>query len=261
MDHEGTRRGTPGGEDEPAYTASFEAVPSKVPIRPARSFPKPFAFTQTAVVTGPKKEKVHKDKLGRIKAHFHWDREGKKDEKSSCWIRVSQALEGLYMPGVGREVVVSFIGGDPDRPVILGMLHNGAQPPPLAKENTKSIIGAEGMNTIAFKDDKKDKEEFNTNAIRDQNETVGNILSTTIKADKVLVVEKNRKTLIKTENDVLKVEKGTREVEVLKGDEIHKNGANSTREVAGNFTLKVKGNLTIDVTGEAKIKGSKVNIN
>lgn len=88
---------------------------------------------QTAIVTGPAGEEIHTDSHGRIKVQFHWDRAGQQDENSSCWIRVAQppgGLDQLVVPEVGDEVLVGFLNGDPDRPVILGSLWNGSDPPP-----------------------------------------------------------------------------------------------------------------------------------
>ncbi len=87
---------------------------------------------QTAVVVGPAGEEIYTDKYGRVKVQFHWDREGKKNENSSCWIRVSQPWAGkewgaVSIPRIGQEVIVDFLEGDPDRPIIIGRVYNGEQ--------------------------------------------------------------------------------------------------------------------------------------
>ena len=115
----------------PHYNNSFEAIPYDVPFRPIRVTEKPFVHgPQTAIVVGPPGEKIFTDKHGRVRVQFHWDRYGKRDDKSSCWIRVSQAWAGrgwggVNLPHVGHEVVVSFLEGDPDRPLVTGRVYNG----------------------------------------------------------------------------------------------------------------------------------------
>lgn len=131
-----------------SYSNQFSAIPSETVFRPALRTPKPYVRgIQTAIVTGPSGEEIYTDKHGRVKVHFHWDRLGKKDEKSSCWIRVSQLWAGggwgaVNIPRIGQEVVVSFLEGDPDQPVITGRLYHGTNTPPytLPDEKTKSTI-------------------------------------------------------------------------------------------------------------------------
>ena len=135
--------------------------------------------SQTARVVGPSGEEIHTDKYGRVMVQFPWDRQGNFDEKSSCWIRVAQAMSGgaygmLFLPRVGQEVVVEFLEGDPDKPLIIGRVYNADQMPPyeLPKEKTKSVIktnsskGGGGTNEIRF-EDLKDKEQLLINAQKD----------------------------------------------------------------------------------------------
>jgi len=253
------------------YDCSFVAVKAVTRIYADYVIPKPKISLQSGVIVGPSGEEIYTDEHGRVKVQFHWDREGKKDGNSSCWIRVSQAWAGsgwgsMHIPRIGQEVIVDFFEGDPDKPVIIGRVYNGENLPPYPNEKTRSgvksnsTIGGGGSNEIRF-EDKKGEEEFFTHAQKDQNEIVENCMTTTIKADKILLVEKNRTTTVKLENDKLTVEKGIREVEVVTGNETHKNGADFTHEVMGNFNLKVGGNLTIEVSGTATIKGATVQLN
>jgi len=130
------------------YSNNFMAIPSSVVYRPDRNALKPIVEgVQTAIVVGPAGEEIYTDEHGRVKVQFHWDREGKKDEKSSCWIRVSQGWAGenwgaIYIPRIGHEVVVDFIEGDPDRPLITGRVYHGTNKPPYAlpDEKTKSTV-------------------------------------------------------------------------------------------------------------------------
>jgi type VI secretion system secreted protein VgrG len=116
------------------YHDTFTCIPSGLPFRPARTTPRPvIPGTQTAVVVGPPGEEIFTDKYGRVKVQFHWDRQGQKDESSSFWIRVAQPYAdggSVLIPRVGWEVVVSFLDGDPDQPIIVGTLYNPDRPPP-----------------------------------------------------------------------------------------------------------------------------------
>ena len=126
-----------GGIDSPTtYRLSVQAVPSKLPYRSQRITPKPRTTgPQTAVVVGPPGEEIYTDEYGRVKVQFHWDRYGKMDENSSCWIRVSSPWAGsnyggIHIPRIGQEVIVDFLNGDPDYPMITGRVYNAMQMPP-----------------------------------------------------------------------------------------------------------------------------------
>lgn len=268
------------------YTNSFEAFPVDAPFRPPRTAARPtVAGVQTAVVTGKSGEEIWTDKYGRVKVQFHWDQKGKKDENSSCWVRVDQGWAGkqwggIFLPRVGQEVVVSFEEGDPDRPLVTGAVYNAEQVVPYALpgEQTKSTIktnsskGGGGSNELRF-EDKKDSEEVYLHAQKDHNIVVENdrtkkVLNketNTIKSDRsttiqegndTYVVEKGNRTFqVKTGNETYEV-KGTRGVTVT-GDETHTDKANFTHKVTGDYALKVQGNLTIDVTGSVTIKSGQ----
>ncbi|MBC8458171.1 MAG: type VI secretion system tip protein VgrG [Deltaproteobacteria bacterium] len=278
------------------YANSFEAFPVDVPFRPPRTAPKPvIAGSQTAIVVGKSGEEIWTDKYGRIKVQFHWDQKGQKDENSSCWIRVAQGWGGkqwggLFLPRIGQEVIVSFLEGNPDLPLITGAVYNAQQTVPytLPSEATKSTIksnsskGGGGFNEIRF-EDKKDAEEFYIHAQKDMVKEVLNDETNTIKmnrtttiqeGDETLTVEKGKRTVTIQEGDeTLVVEKGNRIVQVNTGDETHEvkgkrdltitgnethtNKADFTQEVTGNFSLKVNGNLTIDVKGSVTIKAGQ----
>ena len=153
-----------------------------VQFRPPRVTPRPIVHgSQTAIVTGPAGEEIYPDEHGRVKVQFHWDREGKKDEKSSCWIRVSQNWAGpswgaMIIPRIGHEVIVDFLEGDPDQPIITGRVYNGENRPPypLPGEKTKSTWksnsskGGGGSNELRF-EDKKGSEEIYLHGQKDWN--------------------------------------------------------------------------------------------
>lgn len=144
----GDYRSTPEGGR--AYLNRFEARPAALPFRPALDTPRPrIAGPQTAVVVGsaqPSDYEISCDKYGRVKVQFFWDREGKKDLASSCWVRVSQGVAGpgfgaIQLPRIGHEVVVTFLEGDPDRPLIVGSVYNSANPPPYDLPANRAISG------------------------------------------------------------------------------------------------------------------------
>jgi len=222
-------------------------------FRPPRVTPKARVYgTQTATVVGKAGEEIWTDQYGRIKVQFHWDQRGKNDENSSCWMRVAQGWAGqgwgaFFLPRVGQEVIVSFLDGDPDRPLVTGGVYNATQvvPDALPANQTRSVIrsqsskGGGGANEIGF-EDKKDSEELYLHAQKDMRTQV----------------ENDRNTKIVKGNDTLLVDKGTRGVTVT-GDETHANKANFTQTVTKNFSLTVDGDLTINVTGAVTFKAGK----
>lgn len=187
------------------YQNNFECLPHAVPYRPPRMTPKPVVQgTQTAVVVGPQGEEIHTDQHGRVKVQFHWDRDGKHDDNSSCWIRVSQlwvgnGWGGFHLPRVGQEVIVDFLEGNPDRPIIVGQLHNGVNLPPypLPAQRTRSGVrscstpGGEGFNEISF-EDKKGEEQLLIRAEKQQVNSVKQDSLESVGQDRHLVVARNR---------------------------------------------------------------------
>lgn len=155
ISHSVSQQYSPGGAStEMAYSNSFTCIPYDVTYRPPRVTPRPVVEgPQTAIVVGPSGEEIHTDEHGRVKVQFHWDREGAKDDKSSCWIRVSQLWAGtgwgaMHIPHVGHEVIVDFLEGDPDRPIVTGRVYHGTNKPPesLPGGKTKSAIRDYGNN-------------------------------------------------------------------------------------------------------------------
>ena len=169
------------------YLCSFSTIPASVPYRPQRITPKPFVQgPQTAMVVGPAGEEIYTDKYGRVKVQFHWDREGKFDQNSSCWVRVSQIWAGknwggMTIPRIGQEVVVDFLEGDPDQPIIIGRVYNGESMPPyglpdkkvVSGVKTNSTLGGDGYNELSM-DDTKGSEKYTTHAQKDMDTTVLN---------------------------------------------------------------------------------------
>jgi len=168
------------------YIGFFRAIPTALPYRPHRTTPRPIIRgTQTATVVGPAGQEISTDKYGRIKVQFHWDRgegspvTGKMDQNSSCWIRVATPWAGrgwgaIYIPRVGQEVLVNFLEGDPDQPVVIGCLYNADQSVPydlpsnmsVSGIKTNSTLGGVGFNELRF-EDLKDHEQIFVHAQRD----------------------------------------------------------------------------------------------
>ena len=273
--HEGRQDFTTSGRGGDTYSNIFSCIPHKVTFRPSRNSDKPLIVSsQTAIVTGPTAEEIHTDKHGRVKVKFFWDRrtDQKKDGNMSCWIRVSQNWAGgkwggMHIPRVGQEVIVNFLDGDPDRPIITGRVYHGQNKPPydLPAEKTKSTImsnsskGGKNFNEIRF-EDLNGSEEIFTHAAKDQNEVVENDMSTEVKNNQTIKVEQHRALTVASGNESITIQSGTRNVKV-QSNEKHSNAANFDHKVSASYTLKVNGNITIDASGIVKISGAKVLIN
>lgn len=198
------------GEATQRYTVDLEVIPATVPYRPARRTPRPVVRgSQTALVVGPKGEEIYTDKYGRVKVQFHWDRVGKYDENSSCWIRVSQGWAGgkygmMFLPRVGHEVIVDFLEGDPNRPIITGRVYNGDLTPvwdlPERKYRSgiksQSTKGGDGASALVFHD-LKGEEYVKLHSERDMELTCENDLAQHTAGDVDIVIDKSRFELIK----------------------------------------------------------------
>ena len=245
------------------YRNHFLCVRDDVPFRPERRTARPvIPGPQTAIVVGPAGEEIHCDKHGRIKAQFHWDREGAKDDKSSCWIRVSQAWAGpgwgaLYLPRIGQEVVVEFLEGDPDRPLVTGAVYNGMNPPPvpLPSEKTRSTLrsasspGSDGSNELRF-EDQKDSEEIYLHAQKDLSIVVEHDKTQTVKGNEHLTVEKDRSRSVGG-NQTLQVAKN--DSSTIGGSQSLEVSANRTTTVGGAHSETVGADQTVNVGGARSV--------
>ncbi|MEJ3667705.1 type VI secretion system tip protein TssI/VgrG, partial [Stutzerimonas stutzeri] len=167
------------------YRNRFSATPWAIPFRPALRHPKPKVLgSQTAVVTGPAGEEIHCDEYGRVKAQFHWDREAQADDKTSCWLRVSSSWAGdryggIAIPRVGMEVLVTFLEGDPDQPLVTGCLYHKEHQVPydLPANKTRTVFktlsspGGGGYNELRI-EDRKGAEQIYIHAQRDWDENI-----------------------------------------------------------------------------------------
>jgi type VI secretion system secreted protein VgrG len=249
------------GGDDTQWRNSFLAVPSSVTLRPERVTPKPVVRgVQTAIVTGPSGEEIYPDAHGRVKVQFHWDRQGKNDENSSCWIRVSQAWAGagwgaMFIPRINQEVIVDFIEGDPDRPIITGRVYHGTNTPPypLPGEKTKSTLksdsskGGGGSNEIRF-EDKTGSEEIYVHGQKDWTIAIRNDKNQQVGSNESLSVGHNRsKTVGNDQSETIGANK-----DITVGSNHTENiGANKNEAIASNMNLVVGANQT-DTVGAAK---------
>ncbi|MCL1961200.1 MAG: type VI secretion system tip protein VgrG [Desulfovibrionaceae bacterium] len=281
---ENVRRSDGGGGDSPTtYRLEIDAVPSTVPWRSKVSTRKPSTTgPQTAVVTGPAGEEIYTDKYGRVKVHFFWDRHGTKDENSSCWIRVNQVWAGagygsMHIPRIGQEVIVDFINGDPDYPLITGRVYNDLQMPPWNLPDNKTQSGTKshsskggadgpglkagaGDTNVIRMEDMKGSEQLWFHAQKDQltevehdeDKWVGNDRRKTVDGDETNVIHKNRTETVDIDETI--TIHGNR-TEVVDKDEtitIHQNRTdtvdmNETRTVHQNRTRTVDQNETVTI--------------
>ncbi len=258
------------------YQNTFTCIPASVIYRPLRATPKPMVQgVQTAVVTGPAGEEIYVDKYGRVKVQFFWDRKGKKDEKSSCWIRVAEQWAGknwgfVSHPRLGQEVIVDFLEGDPDRPLITGRVYNAEQMPPydLPANMTQSGIksrsskGGSPANFNEFRfEDKKGAEQVFLHAEKNQDIEVENDETHWVGHDRKKTIDNDETTLVKHDrtetvdnNETITIH-GQR-TEIVDKDEtitIHQNRTetvdiNETISIGGNRTESVSKNESITVT-------------
>ncbi|TWU45012.1 Phage-related baseplate assembly protein [Novipirellula aureliae] len=239
-----------GGAPPFDYQNSFSCIPADKEFRPARTTPKPtISGIQTAIVTGPEGEEIYPDEFGRVKCQFHWDRYGQYDDKSSCWIRVSQGHAGAgfgvnYLPRIDEEVVVSFLEGDPDRPLITGRVYHANNKPhyPLPDHKTRMTIrtnsskGGEGFNELTF-EDLKNEERLYMQAEKN--------MDTRVKNDSKERIYGNRHQIIGWEKDG---EKGGSQKEMVYQDKHLNVKKDQIEKIEGNYEICV-GNGDADEGG------------
>ncbi|WP_296253370.1 type VI secretion system tip protein TssI/VgrG [uncultured Enterobacter sp.] len=247
------------GEGETIHRTDFTVIPASVSYRPAQSTAWPRTYgPQTAKVVGPQGESIWTDKYGRVKVKFHWDRLAKGDDTSSCWVRVSsawagQGYGGVQIPRVGDEVVVDFINGDPDRPIITGRVYNEASMPPWALPAAATQMG--------FMSRTKDGSVDNANALRFEDKAGGEQvwlqaernLDINVKNDESHSTEKNRTQYV-GEDETLRVVKNQNAG--VKGDVICLTGNSRSDKVVNDYILSAGNTLRLEC-GESAIELSK----
>lgn len=239
---------------------SLVVVPTRMPYRMAPNTPRPVVSgPETAIVVGPEDQEIHTDVHGRVKVHFHWDRlRDRTDAESSCWIRVAQQWAGsgfgtFFLPRVGMEVIVSFLGGNPDRPLITGCVYNGDQHPPVVLDDrktqsvirTKSSPHSEGYNELRFEDE-SGNEFIAIHAQKDLHEIVENDHTTHVKHARTDRVDVDHEEHIGN-NQTYHVEN---ERSATVGSEtLRVRGARQVT-VGGDETLRARGKRTETVDGD-----------
>ncbi|HTV78592.1 MAG TPA: type VI secretion system tip protein TssI/VgrG [Steroidobacteraceae bacterium] len=241
-----------GGESQDeVFSVSIGAVDASTHFRPARRTPKPTVQgAQTAMVVGKSGEEIYTDKYARVKVQFHWDRYGKQDENSSCWVRVAQlwagkAWGGIHIPRIGQEVIVSFLEGDPDQPIITGRVYNGDSMPPygLPANATQSGIksrsskggGEANFNEIRF-EDLKGSELLHIHAEKDQSievehdesQSIGHDRTETVGHDETITIGNNRTEKV-----------GVNETITIGANRKESVGANETIDIGANRAITV----------------------
>jgi type VI secretion system secreted protein VgrG len=229
---------------DPEYNNAFIAIPSRVPATPHRITPRPrIDGTQIALVAGPEGEEIHPDEYGRIKLWFPWDRKAKKDGSDTCWVRVTQNWAGAgwggqIIPRIGMEVMVTYLDGDPDRPVVTGVVPNPRQkvPYPLPANKTRSVFKTNthkgrGFNELRFEDE-NGREEIFVHAQKDLNTVIENDETRWIKDDQITRVSQNQVTEI---------------------------GGQSGQYVVGTQHIRIGGDVVQSIGGELKL--TPINLN
>jgi type VI secretion system secreted protein VgrG len=251
-----------GESEEFIYQNQFTCTPSGLPYRPARESPKPFVQgTQTAVVVGPPGEEIFTDKYGRVKVQFHWDRKGKNNADSSCWVRVGTPWAGknwgmIHIPRIGQEVIVDFEEGDPDRPIIIGSVYNADMMPPYDLPANKTQSGVKSrssqngtpanFNELRF-EDKKGAEDIYFHAEKDFHRVVENDDDLKVGNNQTIQVANNRTEVVQKGHEKVTIEKGNRSVTLGMGNDTHqiKMGNRDVKIDMGNDALTIKmGNQT-----------------
>ncbi|MBL8866595.1 MAG: type VI secretion system tip protein VgrG [Planctomycetia bacterium] len=229
------------------YTNRFTCIPAGTVYRPARETPRPrIDGVQTAVVVGPPGEEIFTDKHGRVKLHFHWDRSGSMDGSNSPWVRVAtphagKGFGGVCIPRVGEEVIVSFLDGDPDRPIVVGRVYNERETPPFKLPEQKMVSGMKsntypgggGFNEMSF-DDTKGKERMFVHAQYNQDTVVGNNRTAKVGVDDFEEVGNNQTIKI-----------GVNQTETIGAKQTISVGTDQTETIGTNQTTTVGENIVI----------------
>jgi type VI secretion system secreted protein VgrG len=259
------------------YRCTFVALQSRQQFRPARLTPRPTVKgTQTALVVGPAGDEIYCDPYGRVKVQFHWDRYGESDANSSCWIRVAQNLAGkrwgmVFIPRIGQEVIVDFLEGDPDQPIIVGALYNDmAMPPyPLAEHKTKTVLfksnstlGGNGFNEIRIEDKKGEEQVFihgekdlDVRIKNDRREWVGRDRHLIVKRDKVEEVDRDEHIIV--QRDLVEEIRRDRHLTVSGKQAISVTGSHSLH-VTGDVAEQFKMSHSEQVAMNYSLKGMQV---
>jgi type VI secretion system secreted protein VgrG len=255
MDDPAYRAGAGGGSDR--FGVTLTLAPTSLPYRPPRTTPRPvMRGPQTATVVGPGGEEIFTDEYARVKVQFHWDRLGGRNENSSCFVRVSQTWAGagwgfIQIPRIGQEVVVDFIEGDPDKPLITGRVYNGAQTPPYGLPGaatqsgwkSNSTPGGGGWNELRF-EDKAGAEEVYFQAQKDHTLLVKNDRAKLVQHDQSDRIDNNARHSVGVDLDE---DVGNNKTTSVGVDRTVTIGSNDTESVGVNRSLSVGADETISI--------------
>ena len=258
-----------GGQSGEFFSCFINVIDAQTQFRAPRSARKPLIQgPQTAIVVGPKGEEIYTDQYGRIKIQFHWDRYGKADENSSCWVRVSQSAwagknwGSIYIPRIGQEVIVEFLDGDPDLPIVTGRVYNGDCMPPydLPAEKTKTTLksnsskGGQGFNELRFEDNKGSEQIF-LHAEKDLEIRVKDSVMETIDGERHLTVNEHQFEHVEKDKHV--TVKGDCNTKVsgshsstIEGDAIHALNGALTFSIGKDQILKISGDQHMIIAGK-----------
>jgi type VI secretion system secreted protein VgrG len=269
-----------GGDGTYGAAVEVEAIDSKAPFRPVRTTPKPLIQgTQTAVIVGASGSEIDTDKYGRVKVQFPWDRVGKNDENSSCWVRVAQMWAGknwgaIHIPRVGQEVLVSFMEGDPDRPIVTGRVYNAELMPPYALPDNMTQSGVvsrstkggttDNCNAIRFEDKSGSEElllhaekDFKVEVEHDESVSVGNDATVEIKHDRKSKVDNDETCTVGKDHATSIGNNEKRDVTKDRTTSVGANekltvGSNQTTDVSSKYSLTAGDEIVLQV-GAAKL--------
>ncbi|WP_417689090.1 type VI secretion system Vgr family protein [Roseibium sp.] len=261
----GTELGFDNTNSRDMYRCIFETQPVHTPFRAPQLTPRPkHPGVQTAIVVGKKGEEIWTDEYGRVKVQFHWDRDGKRDDRSSCWIRTSVPWSGkswgaVSVPRIGQEVIVQFEDGDLDRPIITGMVYNGDTKVPYSLPanqtqsgvKTQSSKGGDGFNELVF-EDKKDAEFVRFQSERDYKQIVKNNAEITVGLEHkkggtyTQTIHGDKTETIREGNHAFTVAKGEETISIAKSRKTDI-GAEDTLAVASDQTVGIKGKKADDI--------------
>jgi type VI secretion system secreted protein VgrG len=267
-------------EEEFKYTNGFTCIPSALPFRPPRVTPVPSVRgVQTATVVGPSGEEIFPDKYGRVKVQFHWDRVGTDNVNSSCWVRVATFWAGqqwgaVHIPRIGQEVIVDFLEGDVNQPIVVGSVYNADLMPPWTLPDNKTISGvksrsspqggADNFNMLSF-EDKMGSELVSFQAEKDLTSLVKNDESREVRHDRVTKIKNDETQTVEHGNEKIEVTEGNQSITLGQGNQstLIKSGNQSTKLGQGNQTTKVDaGKIETEAMQsiELKVGGSSIKI-
>ncbi len=282
--------GEEAGEGTTTYGAAFEVMPARLPYRPALTQKPLVDGPQIAHVTGPEGEEIYCDEHGRVKVWFPWDRHGKKNDTSSCWIRVASNWAGatwghIAIPRIGHEVIVDFLEGDPDQPIITGRTYHNNNKTPYKLPDLKTVMSIKsdthkgaGSNELRFEDQAR-MEQVYVHAQKDQDIIVENDRREHIRHDRHQIVENNRHLLVKNNHYQHIAKDEYRRIDneanwifggkllfkiynalhtTVYGAVVNSFRSNRSTIIKGSDSLKVEGGSTTTVLGKTTVKAPNI---